>query len=481
MSPLLRRGPLRVSPFLIVSLVALAAIAAVLFLSLSNAVEMEGLSRESDARYKQNVIDQSSSLSRVIFAANRILTLEPVPGENAETRLASELKAGTGLLSHAKYVTRIDDAFLKRILGQDPLMLYERSKGSDRDFEEGLGRLEGIVEAAAKAGTIAEKARLVDDLKAETRRFMGILETRSMAMVQMADYVYADSKARIAHLLHHSSNLVVWFSALFFAMAVSIGLYLRSLLRVQAELKLHREHPSELVDRQTAELMATNGQLRSEIVERAAVEELLRTTVREKETLLKEVYHRVKNNLAMVNGLVSLQAGKAPPDARAAFEGLEGRIAAISQIHEKLYRSADLERIDLEEYLEDLAQGLLSSLREEPGSIAVETRASGIKLSADVLIPLGLIATEIVTNAIKHGFRNRATGRITLGATMGTEGLGLVIGDDGEAPAKEDIILDSPSLGALLIQELCGQLKGRFEISLEGGTSFHFFFPSISP
>ena len=123
-----------------------------------------------------------------------------------------------GLLSHAEYVTRIDDSFLRQIVGNDPLLLYDRYKGSDEDFQAGLGRIRSIVESAENSGESLDRAHLVVDLRAATASLINTLETRSMIMVQLTDYIYADSKVRMAHLLHHSNSLVLWFTALFLAL-----------------------------------------------------------------------------------------------------------------------------------------------------------------------------------------------------------------------------------------------------------------------
>ena len=466
-----RRGR-RIPPFLLPAILGSAAIAAMLALSMANAVGVARLAGEGYRSYRENVIDQSASLARVIFAAHRVVAFAPKPGEPPALLLERRMSASVGLLSHAQFVARKDRDFLAQMLGDDPLMLGERSAASDRDYEAALASLRLIADRAAKAEDAAVRERLLDYFKAETGKFMELLEARSMVLVQLEDQLFTVSKERITQLLGHSGSLVLSVAALFVALGAATVLYLRSLLRTQAELALHRNHLSELVDRRTAELSA-------EIEERRRVEELLRATVSERETLLKEVYHRVKNNLTMVNSLIGLQRSESPPEAGAVFEDLESRVAAISLIHEKLYKSTDLRGIGLEEYLGDLARSLVRSLCEDPESIRVESEAPGIRLPADVLIPLGLMATEIVTNAIKHGFKGRAGGLLTIQAEAGERGLVLVIADDGAPAACASAILESHSLGALLVQDLCKQLKGSLELVLAGGTSYRFTFPAL--
>lgn len=460
------RGDRPVVPFLPIAALGTAILVAVLVLAYANAVELENLARENSSGYKENVIDQSSTLTRVIFAAHRVMGIAPLPGESPARLQDRRLRSSEGLLSHAQYVRKIDPAFLGQILGPDPLMLGERTASSDRDYEAALASLRVLAERAAAATAPAERGKILDAFETGTGAFMGLLEARSMLLVQMEDYLYTLSKQQIAHVLRHSSIVVLSFSVLFIALGVSIALYLRSMFRYQAELARHRNHLSEMVEQRTDELSSTN--------------ELLRATLKEKETLLKEVYHRVKNNLTMVNSLISLQKSDSPPGIASSFEDLESRVAAISLIHEKLYKSPDLENIILADYLVDLASSLVRSLREDPESIRVECSSPAISLPADVIIPLGLMATEIVTNSIKHGFRGRACGLISIRAETGEGGLRLAIGNDGLPPERPEAILESHSLGSLLIHDLCAQLDGSFELSIEGGTHYNFSFPKIA-
>jgi len=466
------------SHFLLFTIIASATILTVSTLSFMNVVELGQLAKEDNNSYKENVIDQSSSLSRVIFAAHRVLTCVPIEGELPEQFIERRIRVSEGLLSHSDFIRKIDREFIDQILAEDPLMLGERSEMSNRDYEIALAQMRETLGLAKQATKATEKTRLLDTVETQSKSFMSLLESRSMFLVQMGDYIFTVSRQRTAHILGHSSRLILSFSVLLLVVAFSFGLYLRSLLRTQSELSLHRSHLRELVERKTAELTSSNSQLRAEIIEREKAETKLRILVSEKETLLKEVYHRVKNNLNMVNSLITLQKNEIPPEARPLFADLESRIAAIALIHEKLYRSADLTGIGLEEYMTDLARGLLFSLSGKPESIRLEIDAPEIQLPADILIPLGLIAAEVITNSIKHGFRFQNGDAITIRATKGT-GISIVIGDNGTPPKDADTILKSHSLGALLIQSLCEQLGGSMELSIDGGTIYSFNFPSI--
>jgi two-component sensor histidine kinase len=442
-----------------------------------NIMELGKLAREDKDSYKENVIDQSSSLSRVIFAAHRLLMISPLPDEPVERTLERRFTATEELISHAGFVRGIDEGFLARNLGDDPLMLAERCAASDREYGSTLSRLQETQQLFEAAETFAGKEKLAEAFETQAADLLDLLQARASIMVQLEDYIFTVSRERVLEIFKHSRTLTASFAVLFCILATSFWLYLRYLFRTLAELSLHRNHLGELVEQRTAELSTANERLVSEIREREKAELSLRALLLEKETYLKEVYHRVKNNLNMVNSLIILQKAEIPEESRIFFNDLESRISAISLIHEKLYRSADLAGIDLGEYSTDLVQTIVHSLSRNPGKIKLEIAATGIQLPADILIPLGLIIAEVVTNSIKHGFKQESIGSITIKAVSSADRLFMVIGDDGTPPDSIEKILESRSLGAMLIQTLCQQLNGSLELSVHGGTSYSLDIP----
>jgi PAS domain S-box-containing protein len=194
---------------------------------------------------------------------------------------------------------------------------------------------------------------------------------------------------------------------------------------------------------------------------RLLAEHTMRESLREKDVLLKEVHHRVKNNLQVIVSLINLQASKledAP--VRAVFEETRSRVHAIALLHERLYTSKNLGRIDMRDYLDGLASDLSSS---NAGTRAIELRvqADELYLEMDQAVPIGLIMNELVTNSYKHAFppQLRRGGRIELALERVGEDLQIVVQDDGVGyPANLDPDT-ADSLGLLLISSLSRQLE----------------------
>jgi two-component sensor histidine kinase len=219
----------------------------------------------------------------------------------------------------------------------------------------------------------------------------------------------------------------------------------------------------------------------SDITERKQAEEFLRSSLEEKTTLLKEVHHRVKNNLQIVASLLNLQASRLE-DARmvAAFRNVEGRIVSMALLHEALYRSDSLSRIDFSAYVEKLCGQLLRSFDSLSNKVTLERRIASIGLSLERSVPCGLIINELVSNALKHAFPGGRAGKIVVEMSFADGDL-VVLGvrDDGVGlPAGFDAAT-SPTLGLRLVQKLAQQLGGRCETENTGneGTSIRLSFP----
>ncbi len=207
-------------------------------------------------------------------------------------------------------------------------------------------------------------------------------------------------------------------------------------------------------------------------------ERKLRAALREKDVLLKEVHHRVKNNLQVISSLLNLQAQYVEdPATRAVFASSQGRVQSIALVHEKLYQSRDLSHIKLGEYLKTLLTDLLSAHSATDRGISSVIDVADLSLSVDVAIPCGLIVNELVSNALKHAFAARRSGTVTVRAqrTSG-ELIELSVADDGRGLPQAANPQNSSSLGLDLVFTFAEQLGAEVEILREGGTRFVFRF-----
>ncbi|HEV3329879.1 MAG TPA: sensor histidine kinase [Bryobacteraceae bacterium] len=207
-------------------------------------------------------------------------------------------------------------------------------------------------------------------------------------------------------------------------------------------------------------------------------EEAIRLSLREKETLLKEIHHRVKNNLQVIASLLRLQ-GRYLNDneARGMFEESQNRVHSISLVHEKLYRAGDLARVDFHDYLLSLTKGLTDGWLGAGVPVEVTVEAAGMQLGVDTAIPCGLIVTELFTNALKHAFPNVASGSIRVAMVAGPDDwLELTVEDNGIGLPKTLDFRRSGSLGLELVSSLVRQLGAKIEIVRTPGTRFRIEF-----
>ncbi|MGA9118302.1 MAG: histidine kinase dimerization/phosphoacceptor domain -containing protein [Bacteroidota bacterium] len=217
--------------------------------------------------------------------------------------------------------------------------------------------------------------------------------------------------------------------------------------------------------------VGVEGSLR-DITERKRAQERIESTLHEKEMLLKEIHHRVKNNMQVISSLLSLQAAEARDSATR--EGLidsQNRVRSMALVHEKLYRSANMSDIDFGEYLKSVIGELARSYLRDNVSYAVEVDA--IHLGIDIAIPCGLIVNELVSNAFKHAFPEgrKGTVKVTLRRKQGG-GIQLRIKDDGVGiPADKDP-REMTSMGMGIVFALTDQISANVAVERDDGTTF---------
>ena len=211
---------------------------------------------------------------------------------------------------------------------------------------------------------------------------------------------------------------------------------------------------------------------------RVLAERAMRESLREKEVLLKEIHHRVKNNLQVIVSLVNLQASKLADEAtRAAFEETRARVHAIALLHERLYRSKTIGRIDMREYLRGLANDLSSTAQQSHVEVGVE--AEEVYWEMDSAVPIGLIVNELVTNSYKHAFaaEPRQRGRIDITLTRTGTQCTVTVSDNGPGYPSDFDGESQETLGLLLITSLSSQLGGEVVFTSVNGARAVVRFP----
>ncbi|WP_162558674.1 histidine kinase dimerization/phosphoacceptor domain -containing protein [Robertkochia solimangrovi] len=205
---------------------------------------------------------------------------------------------------------------------------------------------------------------------------------------------------------------------------------------------------------------------------------IIENSLTEKDSLLKEIHHRVKNNLQMVSSLLSLQAKNTR--SRAAINALEegqSRVKAMALIHQKLYQNEDLSVIEMQEYIESLIASIQSVYKKDDAKVNIIIDAKGTQLDVDRAIPIGLILNELVSNSFKYAFTETKSGHIKIKLTDEGEHVAFEYSDDGIGLPDDFETVSTGSMGLNLINRLANQLRSKLQIDRDvKGVRFWFNF-----
>jgi len=216
-------------------------------------------------------------------------------------------------------------------------------------------------------------------------------------------------------------------------------------------------------------------------IEQKRADDQIKRDLEEKEILIKEVHHRVKNNMQIISSMLKLQSRYITDEAALdLFKNSQNRVRSMALIHERIYRSKDLSSVDFGEYVESLLRSLIMNFEITSSKIKMDINCHNVSVKMDQAIPLGLIVSELISNALKHGFKNGNEGhlRVYLNHQEGKE-YQLVVANSGKIdPAN--INFDNPgTLGLQLIKALTTQLHGEIKCELEEDTRFIITFDVI--
>jgi PAS domain S-box-containing protein len=210
----------------------------------------------------------------------------------------------------------------------------------------------------------------------------------------------------------------------------------------------------------------------SDVTEKKMIEEKLKTSINEKEALLRELYHRTKNNMQVISSLLQIYSLKADDEKiRRVFHEMVNRIQSMALVHQKLYQSKNLSNIDLSEYMTDLSNLLLASYSESMGRISIVFEMEKIPAQIDLAIPCGLLLNEIVTNSLKHAFPENRTGEIRIGLhKLDDNIIEMSVADNGVGVPPDFDFKNNMSMGMQSVYAICeNQLHGEVSFESRGG------------
>lgn len=201
-----------------------------------------------------------------------------------------------------------------------------------------------------------------------------------------------------------------------------------------------------------------------DVTDRKQSEAFVENSLREKTTLLAEIHHRVKNNLAIVSGLLELQKGEVDDDRLTAiFDQSINRIISIAMVHELMYNTQDLSSINVHAYLEKLVPAISATMQNRLQNVDIDIDIEEYRLNINQAIPLGLLLNELITNSFKYAFKNRENNRISIRLVVQNETLNVVYADNGPG-FPEDIDFEKPkNLGLNLIHAQLQQLDATYQ------------------
>jgi two-component sensor histidine kinase len=237
----------------------------------------------------------------------------------------------------------------------------------------------------------------------------------------------------------------------------------------------------EIAERKRAgeRLLRFNEELEKGVAERTAQ---LNTSLHEKELLLKEIHHRVKNNLQIVASLLNIQSRQiTDPAVLAMITESQNRVKAMALVHERLYRSDDISSIEIADYVKFMGTSLIKFYGITSARVRLEVDMPGIRFDINRAIPLGLIINELLSNALKHAFPAGRNGKISVTGKKVEKEIRIIVQDDGAGiPASLDW-KNTGSLGLHLVNSLTEQLSGTIELDRSSGTKFIITVPEQGP
>lgn len=421
-------------------------------------VQSQSLVKDELFAMQTNVMEKNTSLHRIIFAVHELTMVHPSlsgNGKEDSEKTENEMTAAVvSLLGHASIPEPMDAEVYAHILKDDPLLILPRVKRANKEYRTHIDRIAALYEDMLTADTIEKKVGVFDAITIESESFITTLKNFSSLLIQLEGVLYSQLKNGAQTFAGNLNALLVVLFIISSLLIVFAVIYQRSMKRIIFELERHKDRLSDMVEEKTAKL---------------------RKTLDQKEMLVREVNHRVKNNLSIISSLINLKIHSI--DADIDLSDLVHQVEAVRIIHEKLYKSENISYIEFRHYIQDLLDTLFRPFKSD--RIVIENTIEPLHISTKLAVPLALIVNEIATNAIKYGLpnRDRFLFYISLQRDEQSDHYTLTAGDNGAVFPESVDFTNTETLGLRLITSLVAQINGSVELRKSPSPRYTISFP----
>jgi PAS domain S-box-containing protein len=373
------------------------------------------------------------------------------------------------------------------LLKKDGSTVYTLMNTSGIRDESGkyLGRIAGVMDITGRKN--AEHALRESETK--YKQLVTMLNEGIFVIDRNATITFANN--RLAHILGFALDEIV---------GKPVFSFLPPDLKDKAKQEIESERGGEVTQREVVMLRKDGSRLSGlmvttpvldaggmpvggiaaviDITERKQMEKMVLASLKEKEILLKEIHHRVKNNLQIIASLLSLQSRYITDEnVLSALRESQNRVKAMALVHERLYRSENLSEVALSDYLKFLIDNLFRFYGANPRLVRMSFDAGDVKVDINNAIPIGLIINELVSNSLKHAFPEGKTGDLTITTMQDESAIVMTVHDTGPGIPADFDWRNAQSLGLRLVISLVDQLNGTIELDRSDGTTFKIIIP----